>query len=121
MPIIRSEQIAALRAHATERFIREVAEYLRSDFANQLATNRVPATEVQEIIRAGISRARGYGISSDRDLRAYAEFQAVLGPLFDQDPKYPAVRQVLTDPNRDGRAKIEAIDQILLFGGDVPR
>jgi len=90
---------------ASKRFEDSLIPYLRERFPNEVQS--LPEPEIREMIKHAIKKARSYGITTRRGIAKYAEVMQYLGVNFDQDPKWPWARYLLTD-----KQKPNAIERI---------
>lgn len=121
MLVIRTEQFTALGKARKEQFIRQLLEHLRNHFADKLLAPGVVPEGLEAMVRQGIAKAEKHGIENDTDLRAYLEFQAILGIDFEQGPGLSWAKAILEDKQLSGSSKIDEINQHLLFGPGGPQ
>lgn len=93
MIIIREAQIEALRLSTLRAFEDEMVEHL-ARFSPPLF-KAVGPEQLREVIRSGMKRAAGYGITLRGPVRLYLELMLLFGSQFDTDPQYPWAAEVL--------------------------
>jgi hypothetical protein len=89
---------------ADAEFINRLAEYLLEEHAEEivpLASGDLPLKELPdetlcELVRRGVARARGYGMTWESSLAAFVVQTFVMGPNFDD---HPIVSRFLRDEN----------------------
>ena len=89
---IRAEQKAVVEAVAEENFVSRLAAHLRGEYSNAAVTLPVgekftvaelaPET-LHEIVRVGIARARGYGMTYESAISAFTAVMFEIAPNFD--------------------------------------
>ena len=107
MLTIRKEQMAVLEAHLDGRFRVSLRQHLRAEFATE--TTGKTDTELGQLIQLAIERARGYEVTTERDIALFAGMMIMKGRDFDRDPKLLWVRKILIKKDLDGTARMEAI------------
>jgi len=97
---IRSEQVHTLGAPATATFVERLGAHLRRFFPERCASLDEEALELacQQVVTKG----RGHGIVSERDLCKLANLVFTLGPDFDTDPDFPWARMALEGSRGSG-------------------
>lgn len=102
MIVIRPQQIAVFQAAAEAAFERRVVAYLRerhADVSVQLpagafAVKEIPQEDLRGMVRGGLERARGYGITWQSTLIGFVVLMFMTAPNFD---RHPLVRFILKD------------------------
>jgi hypothetical protein len=95
--IIRQSQMRILiRAHE-EEFQRGAARHLRSSFPETCA--QYSDAELARIVAAAVERTEHYSIRREADILRWVNLMFALGFDFDNNPKYPWVLEVLSDPD----------------------
>ena len=89
---IRAEQKAVVEAVAEENFVSRLAAHLRGEYSNAAVTLPVgekftvaelaPET-LHELVRVGIARARGYGMTYESAISAFTAVMFEIAPNFD--------------------------------------
>ena len=95
---VRSEQIRVFQPSAEEALVVRVAEYLRENHgadAVRLPQSRntvaeLPGGVLREMVKGGISRARGYGLEWKSNLKAFVALMFVGAPNFNEYEKAAA-------------------------------
>jgi hypothetical protein len=93
--IIREEQREVFRRAQAERFVDKALSDLRRRFPDEVSSLGDDATRAS--IREGMERAEAHGIEMEIDVIRFIRFMFLLGRGFDDDPRYPWVREVLDD------------------------
>jgi hypothetical protein len=93
--VIREAQIETLRRSTLRAFENEMVEHL-ARFSPPLF-KAAGAEQLREVIRWGMKRAVGYGITLRGPVRLYLELMLLFGSQFDTDPQYPWAAEVLKD------------------------
>jgi hypothetical protein len=96
MLTIRKEQVQALGRVAIQEFEKNMLRHLKQFFGDESAAMGDEA--LREHIRHAISRAKQYGLTSERDLCKYLNLTMVYGGDFDTHPELEWMRDFLTDP-----------------------
>jgi hypothetical protein len=92
---IRPEQIKAFEETALRRFEDEMVRHLM-----ELAPKHCEAVGeagVRQVIRLGIKRGAGYGLTNRGPVRFYIDLMIMLGSDFDTDPQYPWAAAILKE------------------------
>ena len=97
MLTIRKEQVQALSRVTIQEFEKDMLQHLMQFFPDESAA--MGNKELRAHIRHAIARAKGYGVSSERDLCKYLNLTMVYGRDFDTDPEVEWMRDFLTDPD----------------------
>jgi hypothetical protein len=106
--VIRPEQMEALSASSYGAFEAKVAAHLNLCFPTECAS--LGQEQVRGTIRHGLERARGYGITSSREVCLYIDVMIVFGPEFDKNPELSWAAEILQGTQwRDSCAKVEAL------------
>ena len=99
---IRPSQFEAFRDVADAAFARRVAAHLRENNAEdvvklpsgELALDELDDETLLRLVRAGVERARAYGMESESSLTAFVVLTFAVAPNFDA---HPLIRRVLED------------------------
>ena len=97
-----------------ERFEDEMVVHLRKEFAALL--DRRDDAWLRELIQGGIEQAAGYDIVLERDVARYLEFMLALSPDFDDSPRAPWAKDILTDEWITPGEKLDQILEFIMFG-----
>jgi hypothetical protein len=92
---IRSQQIVVFVATAVGRFEDRMTAHLNKCFAQECG---ILGDGLRDMIRHGIQKAAGYGITTERDVCQYIDLMMVFGRNFDADPDLPWASSVLNYP-----------------------
>jgi hypothetical protein len=93
--IIRADQMRTFHGTALCRFEDEMVAHL-AGFSPPLF-NAIEEEQLRLVIRFGIDRAQGYGITFRGPIRLYLELMLLFGSHFDTDPQYPWAAEILGD------------------------
>ena len=114
MPQVRNEQMQAFQPEADTVFVRRLASEIRARQAEtvvRLPTSTMPVRELpeatlREMVRDGIERARGYGMTSEAGLACFVVLMFVVSPNFDE---HPAIKLRLTDEKVQADARVKGL------------
>ena len=105
---VRREQMVAYREAALRDFEDQVVAHVGRCFPEELAALGEDGTRL--VIRSGIERAGGYGIVAERDVCKFIDLMLVLGTTFDREHAWAG--EILANPNRSSRRKLDALFEI---------
>lgn len=117
---IRPEQMDVFRAVADEAFVKRLAEHLRTKYATVgvllptgvVTVGQIPDEMLRAMVRGGVARARGHGLSYESTLAAFLAIMIEAAPNFDEHPR---VRQVLADESVPPNSRLDQLlDQAVL-------
>ena len=97
MLTIRKEQTQVFNRVTMQVFEKDMVRHLMRFFPDEAAA--MGNKELRAHIRHAIARAKGYGVSSERDLCKYLNLTMVYGRDFDTDPELEWMRGFLVDPD----------------------
>lgn len=114
MVIIRPEQLEAFQPAAEVAFERRVAEYLRENHAEEFVIIPSGEHQVQDLddetllrmVRAGVERARSYGMAGESAITAFIILMFTVAPNFDE---HPLIRRTLIDVRDEPDQKIDKL------------
>lgn len=92
---IRNAQMQTFQRAAIAAFETRMVEHLRTYFPWR-ARMWGPDT-ARNVVRCGMQKAQGYGLTTERDICLYLTLMAMLGGNFDIDPQLPWASAILTD------------------------
>jgi hypothetical protein len=110
MLTIRNEQIQALDQAVVRTLEKEILQYLKLTFPADCEL--LGEDEARAMIRDGALRARGCGLKMASGVRAFVDLMFLLGSGFDSDPRFPALRGLLTASGRDEDARVEDLSRL---------
>lgn len=113
MLVIRQEQFDALSAGLLEQFEDRMVADLRNDFPNQTAATPEAPLRVQ--VRAGIEKARTYGVVDEFDIERYLQCMVLHGQDFDVTPRTAWAGEILRTPGLPGDKKMDQINNHQIF------
>jgi hypothetical protein len=87
---IREDQLEALAAPSAEAFAERLARFLCEQFPE---ASEEPPAELRAAVGGQAERARGYGLTTERQAAVYVTCAWLLGPDFDAE--FPAAREML--------------------------
>lgn len=93
--IIRKDQSDAFREQMTKNFEDRMAAHLREAFA--VRVQALDDAALRGEIRCGISRARQYGIETERDVARFIDLMWMLRRDFDTNAETAWARPILSD------------------------
>ncbi len=99
---IRPSQFEAFRDVADAAFARRVAAHLRENHAEEVvklptgahALGELDEATLLRLVRAGVGRARAYGMESESSITSFVVLTFAVAPNFDA---HPLIRRVLED------------------------
>jgi hypothetical protein len=97
MFVIRTAQLEALRQAAIRQYEDDLVAHIRRFTPAHAASLGEP--RLRPIIRQGIDRAGGYGLTNAGPARFFVECLFLFGGDFDSDPQLPWAGRTLTDPS----------------------
>ena len=103
MLVIRNEKMKAVGNSALRTFETDMLAHL-AEFSPPLF-KAVKADRMRQVIRFGITQARGHGITFRGPVRLYLELMLLFGSHFDSDPQYPWAIEILND--QDGTNQMQ--------------
>lgn len=114
MPQVRDEQMQAFQPEADAVFERRLAAEIRARQADTvvrlpgatMAVRELREETLRGMVRDGIERARGYGMTSESGLAGFVVLMFVVAPNFDE---HPAVQRRLTDEKVQADARIQGL------------
>jgi hypothetical protein len=112
---IRAEQVAVFSRRLESQFASRTASHLRETLPKEVEKMGIKDEELEPLALRGLADARKYGVVNEADIRRYIECMVVLGLRFDSDGRFPWAGQTLRRTDLDGEAKMDAIDQYLIF------
>ena len=83
---LRNEQIEALKSVPLKQFEVEMVAHVKKFFPNHFRIAGEPV--IYDIVRLGISKAREYDFTTQRNVCLYITVMIMLGSYFDEDPMY---------------------------------
>ena len=120
--MIRKEQMDTFSKSQVDAFVARMVKHLRGDFPAQCEAQQLQEEDLDSFVRQGMTDAKQYGVVYEDDIRLYIECRVLLSPKFDRDKKnYPWAGEILRRDDIDGTAKMNEIDQHMLFGMEEPR
>lgn len=108
------DHVKAFSEQQRERFVVEVAAYLRKEYA--AVVRRRDDEWLRELIRVGIEAAREYGIVLERDVARYVELMLALSPNFDDNRETSWCKDILTQRSLTAEGKLDRIYERIMFG-----
>jgi hypothetical protein len=105
---MRAEQFEAFSRVALRAFEDRLLPFIATHFPDQV--RRLGDERTRVIIQNGIDRARHYGLAAECDVCRYIALMFMLGPNFDSNPEFAAMRAVLEDSRQtDPGVKIKTV------------
>jgi hypothetical protein len=112
---IRNEQVEAFSRRLEDRFVDRTAAHLRVAFPKEVEKQGLDDEGLKALGRRGLADANRHGVVNEADVARYIECMLLLGPDFDADPRYRWAGQALARADLDGEAKMDVIDDHLIF------
>jgi len=107
MLVIRQEQMEKFQTDSLERFVLSAIVRLRTEFEGALKSES--DEDLESLIRDGLQRAEGYGITGESDVECFIECMVRYGLNFDSNPHLAWARRILDD---SGLYPFEKMDRI---------
>ena len=107
MLTIRKEQMDALSSVMRERYVAKTVLHLRKLFPEE--TKKMPDTELRPLIEEGLNRARGYQVTSGREVTLFIDLMVGIGKNFETQPANAWIKGFLEDPELDQSEKMNLI------------
>src|SRR5579871_4593397 len=92
--LVRTQQMETLSGASVDTFESRMTAHLRRCFPAKC--EEMKEDGVHAVIQYGIERARGYGITAERDVCRYIDVMMVYGRDFDRDPALPWAGAILS-------------------------
>lgn len=108
MLVIRSAQMDVFQRAAEDRFEENMVRHL-----GELFPARRGDPSLRGLIRAGIVKARAYGIETDGSIAVLIDLMAGVAPDFDERPEGAWARAILDDRALPDDARLDIIVEIL--------
>lgn len=104
MITVRQAQMNALQSAADEDFLRRCAEQLRERYP--ALTNELTNELLGKMVKQGIARARGHGLTWESSLFQFLELMLAIAPGFDDVPAIHARLQDVSGTDLDRMARL---------------
>lgn len=112
---IRKDQQAALARDRERAYIDRTARRLRESFPAEVERRGLDDGALRALAGRGVDEGRRHGVVNEGDVDRYVEALLLLGPEFASDPALPWAAAILRAPDLDGEAKMDRIDDHLIF------
>lgn len=99
MLIIRNEQIESFQKDENHRLAVRIREWIQAEFSVS-ETNE----ELEAEIEAIIAKAQSYGLFKADDIATFVEFELLVLPGFDEDPRF---NPILIDEQRSPEKRMD--------------
>ncbi|MDI1435445.1 hypothetical protein [Polyangium sorediatum] len=109
---ISAAQITDFDRHALRDYAVSMVEHLREQLPKKTA--RFTDDELAALVLSGAERARGYGLVLGAEVAQFLYLMLVLGPDFDEAPRYAAIRRALVRSDINNGTKLNHIFTLLL-------
>lgn len=109
---IRSQQMSVFNSLAEKYFVRKVSERLAMRFPDDVSKLNLQAIDLCDFIEQRMIEARIYGINNQDDLIRYIDYLILYREEFEG---LPQIQEILNRTDLSGRAKMEEIDEYVLF------
>ena len=87
---IRTEQMEEFSRAELTKFEARIADFLQNEF---LDVQKIPREELMPVIHEQVSKARSYGLETERQIANYVTTAWLLGRQFDIE--FPAAQEIL--------------------------
>jgi hypothetical protein len=105
---VRAAQIRALGADARQRFETSAVALLREEFPQTTAGR--PDDVLRQFVRIGIERAKARGVAGVTDVERWLRLMVRLGPKFDEDSRYAALRAILDEREASAEQRMDSLE-----------
>ena len=102
--LIRRQQMQAFQREAERLFVGDTAEHLRRHYPEHVSG--IPEEVLKAMVRGGITRGRGHGLTFRSTLTAFISLMFVVAPNFDEQP---SIHEVLTNPNLPSDSRLDLL------------
>ncbi len=96
MLTIRKEQTAVFGEASRRDFEDRMIVHIRKFFPDHFAA--LQEVKTRQLVQFGVERAATHGIVNECDVCKFTDLMVAFGPGFEEDPKCPWARKILTDP-----------------------
>lgn len=111
---IRANQFAVFQPVAEAAFVRRIIEHLREHHADAviqlpnevMLIKQISDERLYRMAKAGISRARDYGMDWESTVTAFVVLMFIAAPNFDQ---HPLIQRVLKDERVSANSRIDQL------------
>lgn len=107
MLVIRDAQMQAFREAQVRRFENDAVQHLERVLPDRC--REMGAGAVRESVQLAIRQTQVYGLDREYDVLRYLHCMCVLGFGFDQDPRYPWAKELLTKPGLRSERKMDLV------------
>jgi hypothetical protein len=109
--VMRQAQMKALKNYTAQEFEARMVSHTRECWPEE--SERLGRENVLASIRKGIANAAKYGVESEYDVARYLNIMYALDHDFDSEKdRFPWVKEILTDPDLNGRVKMDRLCQL---------
>src|SRR5689334_19056010 len=116
MLTIRKEQMKALAAYMQQAFEDRVLKQMATEYPQQfklISAEEPSDSKARAVVRDGVARAAGYGITAEADVERYIALMFAVDPQFETWPKMKWAVAILNDAGISGNGRMELIHQQL--------
>jgi hypothetical protein len=110
MLIIRKEQMEVFSRYMLEQFTDRAIKEIKENF--DTLTIDISDTDLRAMINAGITKAKSYGITYEKDVMQYLKYIICFGPDFDANSEFSGIHDILKD-DVDGTMKILLVNEYI--------
>ncbi len=116
---IRAEQMSVIESVAQENFVRRIAAHLLADYSqcvvtlpdqSKTAVGDMPEETLHSLVRTGIARARGRGLSLESSTAAFVAVMFEVSPNFDN---HRLCEVLLTDEEVEPDRRLDEVFNVL--------
>ena len=116
---IRNEQMSVIEAVAQEKFVRRIAAHLLEEYSKavvilpvdeKFTVDELPEETLYDLIRVGIERARGHGLTFESSIAAFTAVMFEIAPNFDT---HQLCQVLLNDEEVEPNARLDELLNVL--------
>ena len=112
----RKEQMDVLSEYMRHSFEKRMVEHIAEEFPDKYRKMQDPErgdAKVHELVREGMGKAEGYGLTSERDVALFIDVMVRVSPDFDQRPDMDWACEILKSDSVPPDGKLDAIHEEL--------
>ncbi len=116
---VRPEQKLVVETVAQENFVRRIVAHLLAEYPKALVTlptdekftvDELPEEKLDDLVRTGIARARGHGLTFESSISAFTAVMFEIAPNFDE---HRLSQVLLNDENIEPNARLDELLDVL--------
>jgi hypothetical protein len=112
---LRKKQLDALSTDRVDAFVARMVAHLRDDLPAHCEARGLKEQDLDPLVREGMVKAEGYGITSEGGIQQYLDCMLVLGLDFDRDAKQAWAGEILRNKDLTPPQKTDTLGWQMLF------